>query len=184
MRADREGTGGATRILLYGATGSGKTTTAARLSDITGLPATEVDFLTWEPGWVQVDEEGQRRRFTELCGADEWVLDTAYTAWLDVALARAQLVVALDWPGWLSFWRLLRRTVGRNLDGREVCNGNVESWRKTFSGDSILLWHVRTFRRRHEVVVAWEADPCAPPVLRFTRPAQLERWLANVAAER
>lgn len=183
MRANREGTGGARRILLYGVTGSGKTTTAGRLSRLTGLPWTEADSLTWEPGWVQVPEEEQRRRITEICAADSWILDTAYSTWVDVALARAQLVVGLDFPRWLSMGRLFRRTVARNLDARQICNGNVETWRKTFSTDSILLWHVRSFRAKHERLVRWETDLDGPPVLRLTRPAQLEAWLRTVADE-
>ena len=164
-------------------TGSGKTTTAARLGELTGLPVTEADHLTWRPGWVPVPPEEQRRRFSALCAEQEWILDTAYTAWADVALARAELVVALDWPRWLSAWRLLRRTVGRVRDGRTICGGNVETWRTTLSRDSILLWHLRTFRGKRDVVGGWEADPDGPPVLRFTRPGQLERWLRTVAAE-
>jgi hypothetical protein len=33
-------------------------------------------------------EGEQRRRFEAICDADSWVLDTAYSAWLDVPLAR------------------------------------------------------------------------------------------------
>jgi adenylate kinase family enzyme len=73
---------------VYGVTGSGKSGLAARVSSATGLPWTHVDDLTWEPGWVAVPEGEQRRRFEAICDADSWVLDTAYSAWLDVPLAR------------------------------------------------------------------------------------------------
>src|SRR5205814_2088122 len=82
--------------LVYGVTGSGKTFLAERISAATGIPWHAVDDLTWEPGWVPVPEDVQRRRIEAICAGDRWVLDTAYGPWLDVPLARADLIVALD----------------------------------------------------------------------------------------
>lgn len=180
-RARHDTVAAARRIMVYGVTGSGKTTAAARISEATGIPWTEVDHLTWEPDWVQVPLEEQRRRIAELCGRDAWVLDTAYGQWVDIPLSRVELVVALDYPRWLSLQRLLRRTVARVVDKRPVCNGNTESWRGMFDDDSIIRWHFRSFRSKHDRIVAWERDPDGPPVLRFTRPRDLERWVAALA---
>ncbi|BCW70380.1 hypothetical protein NicSoilB8_14240 [Arthrobacter sp. NicSoilB8] len=52
--------------------------------------------------------------------------DSAYGGWRDLVLARAELVVALDYPRWLSLSRLVRRTVRRIVTGPVVCNGNRE----------------------------------------------------------
>src|SRR5687768_4078907 len=156
MRADGEGLQGARRILLHGVTGSGKTTLAARLGELTGLPWFEADSLTWQPGWVQRPEEEQRRRISELCAQERWVLDSAYGSWADVVLSRAELVVGLDYPRWLSLGRLLRRTVTRNVRGTEICNGNTESWGRTFSTDSIVRWHFHSFRSKRDRLLAWE----------------------------
>lgn len=170
----------ARRILLYGVTGSGKTTAAALVSARTGIPWTHVDDLTWEPGWVAVPEEEQRRRFAEICAGDSWILDSAYGAWLDVVLARADLVVALDYPRWLTLLRLVRRTVARLVDRRPICNGNVETLGSVLGDDSIIRWHIRSFERKRERVRAWEREPPGPAVLRFTRPADLDRWVRTL----
>ena len=167
---------GVRRIMLYGVTGSGKSTAAARLSAATGIPWTSVDDLTWEPGWVAVPEEEQRRRFEEICAGDSWLLDTAYGAWLDVPLARVELVVALDYPRWFSLQRLVRRTLRRLVDRRLICNGNVETLRGLFGPDAIIAWHFKSFRRKRDRVLSWMADPDAPRVLRFTRAGDLDAW--------
>jgi adenylate kinase family enzyme len=170
------------RILVYGVTGSGKTSLAARISAATGIPWHSVDDLTWEPGWVAVADDQQRRRIEAICAEERWVLDTAYGKWLEIPLARAELIVALDFPRRLSLARLIRRSVMRALDRKPICNGNHESFRHLLSRDSIVLWHFRSFSRKRGRMRAWEADPKAPDVMRFTRPRQVEEWLASLAA--
>lgn len=169
------------RVLFYGVTGSGKTTAARRLAEVTGLPLVDVDEVCWQPGWVQVPVEEQRRRFTEVCAGDRWVLDTAYGVWTDLALARAELVLALDYPRRVSLARLVRRTASRIVQRTEVCNGNRETVWRALDDDSIIRWHFRSFRSKRERIRAWEADPAMPPVLRFTRPRDLDAWIDAVA---
>jgi adenylate kinase family enzyme len=72
----------ADRILIYGVTGSGKTTLASQIAGRTGTPWHSVDDLTWEPGWVGVSVEEQRRRIAAICAGQWWILDTAYGSWL------------------------------------------------------------------------------------------------------
>lgn len=175
------------RILVYGVTGSGKTTLAAAIAERTGLPWHEVDQLTWQPGWVPVPEDEQRRRIRDICAGERWVLDTAYGVWLDVPLERAQLVVALDYPRWLSLSRLLRRTLARAVDKRPICNGNLESVRTMLSSDSIIVWHCRSFARKRARIRAMAADPGRPDVVRLTSARATQQWLAqlgDVAASR
>src|SRR5690606_31488366 len=118
------------RVLVHGVTGSGKTTLARRIADVTGLPWHSVDDeIGWLPGWVSRPEVEQRAIAARIAAGDAWVLDTTYSAWRDVVLPRVELVVALDYPRWLSFGRLLRRTVRRMVRREEICNGNVESLR-------------------------------------------------------
>lgn len=172
------------RTLVYGVTGSGKTAFAERISAFTGITWHSVDDLTWEPEWVPVPDDEQRRRIEAICVGEQRVLDTAYGTWLDIPLARAELVVALDFPRWLSLFRLIRRTIARAFDDRPVCNGNRESFRHMFSRDSIILWHFKSFSRKRRRILTWEADPSAPEVVRLTSPRQAENWLAGQETKR
>ena len=171
------------RILLYGVTGSGKTIYAARLAEKTGLPWYSVDDLTWDQGWVPVPLAEQRRRVDEICARERWILDTAYGQWLDIPLARVQLIVALDFPRWVSLTRLVRRTAARIVDRRPICNGNRESLRTPFSADSIVVWHFRSFRRRQARIRAWVEEGTGPAVRRFTSPRMIEAWFNAGAIE-
>ena len=171
----------ASRVLVYGVTGSGKTTLARRIADRTGLPWHEMDQLTFEPGWIVVPLEEQRRRVEAICAEPAWVLDTAYANWLDLVLPRVELIVALDYPRWLSLGRLLRRTVARAVDKRLVCNGNQESFRLAFSKESIVRWHFKSFRRKRERIRGWAADPDGPNMVVLRSPRATDRWLASLS---
>jgi adenylate kinase family enzyme len=168
-------------VLIYGVTGSGKTTLARQVADRTGLPWHSVDDLTWEPGWVTVAPEEQRRRIAAICAGERWILDTAYGLWLDVVLPRAELIVGLDYPRWRSLSRLARRTFMRAVDRQEICNGNTETFRQAFSPESILLWHFKSFARKRHRMRAWAADPAGPEVVLLKSPAATSRWLSGVS---
>jgi adenylate kinase family enzyme len=165
------------RILVYGVTGSGKSTAAQRIAARTLLPLTLADELTWAPGWVPVAEDEQRRRFEAVAAQDRWVLDTAYGAWLDVVLPRVDLVVGLDYPRWFSLQRVFRRSVMRAIDKKPICNGNTESFRAMFSWGSIIGWHFRSFSRKRGRMRAWAAAAEGPAVLLFTRSRNLDVWI-------
>jgi adenylate kinase family enzyme len=129
---------------------------------------------------VPVPGDEQRRRIAAICAQPSWILDTAYGAWLDIPLPRTELIVGLDYPRWFTFQRLLRRSLARVIDQHPVCTGNYETIRNTLANDSILRWHAASYARKSERIRAWEADPTAPPVLRFTSARQTEAWLAGL----
>ena len=167
----------ADRILVYGVTGSGKSTAALRVGEITGLPVTLVDELTWEPGWVPVDADTQLELIDEITSGDRWVLDSSYGAWLEVVLPRVQLVIGLDYPRWFSLQRLVRRTVHGIVTKEPRCNGNYETLGNALSRDSIVRWHFQSFARKRDRMRAWAASPDGPETILFTSARQFEAWL-------
>ena len=165
------------RILVYGVTGSGKSTAAKAIAARTRLPLTLVDELTWQPGWVPVDEDEQRRRLAGVVAEERWVLDAGYGAWLDVVLPHVELVVGLDYPRWLSLQRVIRRTVLRAIDKKPICNGDTQSFRRMLTRDSIVRWHFRSFARKRGRMRCWEAAAEGPAVILFRRPRELRAWI-------
>jgi adenylate kinase family enzyme len=168
------------RVLLYGVTGSGKSTAALAIGARTGHPVTLVDELTWLPGWVPVDDDEQRRLIGDVVAGERWLLDSAYGAWRDVVEPRTQLIVGLDYPRWLSLSRLVRRTVHGAITKEPRCNGNVESFRKVFDRSSIIRWHFQSYARKRDRMRAWAADPSAPETILFRHPRDLEAWIESL----
>lgn len=167
------------RILIYGVTGSGKSTLAARLSRETGLPLTLVDELTWKENWEEVPADKQREIFANIAAGDTWILDTAYSKWIEEVLPRTELIVGLDYPRSVSFWRLFRRSIRRAVTKEPVCNGNTESWRKLLSMDSILVWHFKSFDKKRARIRKWNSE-WPERVIVVSHPRDLEAAISEV----
>ncbi|NYE94128.1 adenylate kinase family enzyme [Psychromicrobium silvestre] len=178
--------GNAHRVLIYGVTGSGKSTLALRLSTLTGFEAHLVDEeIGWLPGWQGRPEAQMRELAAELAAGESWIFDSTYSKFRDLLLSRTELIIGLDYPRSLTLFRLIRRTVRRIVRREQVCNGNVETWAKVFSSDSILIWHFKSFTRKRRAMREFAAqaamDHSAPRVLLFKHPDQTDRWLASLS---
>ncbi|MBT2595319.1 adenylate kinase [Arthrobacter sp. ISL-72] len=169
------------RVLFYGVTGSGKSSAAHAYAAASGLPGCSADDdIGWLPGWQQRSVDQQRLIAADVAGRDRWVLDSAYGLWRDIIVPRADLIVALDYPRWLSLFRLLCRSLQRIITKQPVCNGNVETLGRLLTRDSIFYWHFSSFARKKRLFTEWQSNPDMPPVIVFRRPKDLNDWLAQV----
>ena len=100
------------RVVVVGPGAAGKSTLAARLGEITGLPVIELDKIFWRDGVVATPRDEWINIQRQLVARDAWVLDGdlgPYDA-VDVRLAEADAVVFLDFSVWKCAWRALRRS--------------------------------------------------------------------------
>ena len=176
------------RILVVGSTGAGKTMLARELAARLGAPHVELDALHFAEDWVEVPDKVFVARTAAATEGDSWILDGNYSAVMrDLAWERAETIVWLDYPFLVCGWRLLRRTVLRVISREELWQGNRETFRRSFaSRDSILLWFLRTFRRRRRQYEAAMADPANSHLsfVRLRSPHETTRWLAGIPERR
>lgn len=137
------------RVVVFGTTGSGKSTVATRLAERTGLRVVELDALFWGRDWQPAPVELFRHRVERETVGDGWIVVGNYGQVRDLVWQAADTLIWLDLPLPLVMWRLLRRTIGRIATQEELWGtGNRESLRSAFlSRDSILLWALKTHRR-------------------------------------
>ena len=134
---------------MVGTCGSGKTTVGRRLAQRLGVRFVEMDALAWRANWRLAPDEEIRALLDEATQADSWVVDGNYSRFRNLLWMRADTVVWLDYSFGRTFTQLLRRTVQRSLTGEELWHGNRERLRTAlFSRESILLWGIKTYRRR------------------------------------
>jgi adenylate kinase family enzyme len=173
-----------TRILVSGSSGAGKSTTAAAISEILGLPYTEIDSLFHGPGWQP--RESFVAEVMALTAGPRWVVEWQYTAVRPLLVERADLMVWLDPPRWRQLWQLTRRTVLRRWRREELWNGNREQplWRIFTDEDHIIRWGWREHPRAVQRVLAVVESRPDLPVVRLRTRAQQRRWLSGLRQPR
>jgi adenylate kinase family enzyme len=172
------------RIVVVGSTGSGKTTLARALAKRRGVSHVELDALHWDPGWTEAPRDVFRERAASALSPDSrWVVDGNYRVVRDIVWSRADTLVWLDYPLWLVFWRLTRRTLWRGITRAELYNGNRESlWTHLFTRDSLFLWLWKTYglRRREYPMLLARPEFAHLSVKRFRRPGEARVWLERL----
>lgn len=86
----------ATRILVVGCPGSGKTTLARCISAALDLPLYELDTLYFGGGWTTPAPSAWRNSVQELCNGERWIIDGNHASTFRERLSRAHAVVVLD----------------------------------------------------------------------------------------
>ena len=151
------------RVVILGRGGAGKSVLARRLSELTGIPAIELDGLFWQPGPVPTPAQAWVVRQRALVAQERWIIDGdlgPYDAGLGSRLAAADTIIVLDFGFARCAWRTLRR-------GRE----RAAYWRWVWS-----------YRRRSlpglRLAIAAHLPRAQVHVLRD--PAMVRRFLAEV----
>jgi adenylate kinase family enzyme len=171
------------RINVVGTCGSGKTTVARSLAARLALPYVEIDALFWRPGWEETSDTELRSAVGDAVAGEAWVIDGNYSRVRDLVWPRADTLIWLDYSFPRVFSQLLRRTLRRAILREPLWHGNRESLRKSFlSRESILLWAIKTHRRRKTQYRTLLVDPRSRHlrVIRLRSPREAKRWLQGV----
>ena len=132
------------RINICG--GGGKTTLSRAISEKYGHKHIELDSLYWNPGWQpESDRDFKAKTALEIGDADHsWVVDGNYTSKLnDLVLTQCDLVIWLNLPWKVVFWRIVLRCIKRARTKARICGDNFETWKQMFSKDSLLLYLIQ-----------------------------------------
>jgi hypothetical protein len=107
-------------------------------------------------------------------------VDGSYEEVREIVWLRAQIVLWLDYPPPVVFWRLGRRTVYNLITQRELwANGNRQQFREAVSPNSLLARTIKSYRQKRHKFAAWMNDPAYRYIefIRLTAPWCAEQWL-------
>lgn len=168
------------RIVIIGTTGSGKTTLARNIAKRCGHDFLDIDEFHWLPNWQERDPDERFALCDAATNAPRWAISGNYSKLRDMIWAKADTVVWLNYSTPRTFWQLAKRSFSRAWTGDKICNGNVETFGKLFSKDSIFVWFFKSHWKRRRDARALLDNPQAWPhitFLRFTSPKETEKWL-------
>lgn len=97
------------RVIILGPCGSGKSTLARRLGIKHGLPVFHLDQAFHRPGWRPAPEDAFHAEVERMAALPAWVIDGNYKGVMASRFARADTLVYLDMPTWVTMPRLVGR---------------------------------------------------------------------------
>ena len=110
-----------------------------------------MDELFWGPNWSEPGDEAFFPKVEQALSGESWVLAGNYSRTRHIKWRRAQLVVWLDLPFYIVFYRIIRRSLIRGFKKERLWAGNTESiWKHLFTRDSMILWTIKTFRKNRQ----------------------------------
>lgn len=88
------------KILILGNSGSGKSYAAKRLSEFSGIPATHLDKIFWEPGGCNIKRSRDlvRRDLDQAKDCDSWIIEGCFGDLIKYCAPVADLLLFLDLP--------------------------------------------------------------------------------------
>ena len=167
----------ASRILVVGNAGTGKSTLARRLAALTGLPVVHLDQHYWRPGWDATPTELWRQRVAQLVEQPRWVMDGNYAGTLDLRVRAADLVVFLDLPRRTALSRVVLRRYGWLGHARaEPIPGCPDRVTTDFLR---WIWHYPRVGRV-QVLTAVTTAGAQDRLIRLTSRRATRRWLRSL----
>ena len=115
------------RIFIIGGPGSGKTTLARKLAAITDAPIHELDLVGYENGAGAKRALPDKLRDVEtIAESEKWIAEGVFLWWTERLAEQADMVIWLDVPWHLAWWRIVSRHVKTSISRTNRHRG----WRK------------------------------------------------------
>lgn len=86
------------KVIVIGCPGSGKTTFAERLNEITGLPLYHLDAIWHKPDKTHISRENFDKSISEIFNTSEWIIDGNYNRTIEMRIMQCDTVFLFDLP--------------------------------------------------------------------------------------
>ncbi len=151
----------ASRILVIGCSGGGKSTLSRKLSEKLGLPYVSMDRdFFWLPGWVKRPKTEERALIAASVAQNRWIMDGSGPSTFDLRFPRTDLVVWVRVPRRVCLWGLVCRVASSFGRVRpDMAPGCPEQL-----PDREFLSYIWNFERRVSPVIIRMLDRHAPEV--------------------
>jgi adenylate kinase family enzyme len=181
-------------IHIVGGPGCGKTTLAGRVARALDVPVHDLDALAYRCG-SRADYRptyplaARLRELGAITARPDWVAEGTHLWWTDALLRAAQLIVWLDVPWPLAFWRIVSRHLRevtadpRHRPRLRVLLGFLRwSWRYYHSADGAgaARADVDDVQAMSRAATASCLAPYADKVVRLRRPDDVEHWAVAI----
>lgn len=86
------------KIIIIGSPGSGKSTFARKLRDITDIPLYYLDMIWHKPDRTNISQKEFDTQLNDILQKDRWIIDGNYQRTLETRLEKCDTVFLMDFP--------------------------------------------------------------------------------------
>ena len=97
------------KIVIFGASGAGKSYMSRRIAEFTKHPVYHLDAVFYQNGWVTVSEDEFIERQREMMSGGTWIIEGNYKKTMEFRFSAADLVIFLDVNRFTRIWAAARR---------------------------------------------------------------------------
>lgn len=158
------------KVIIIGCPGSGKSTFARKLHEITGIPLYYLDMIWWRDNKTTITAEEFNVKLEGIFAEDRWIIDGNYLRTLEKRLRECDTVFFLDMHTELCIRGIVER-VGQKRDDMPWIEENV---------DEEFLQFVQEFNShtRPEILKLLECYPDKKTIT-FLSHAEINEYFAN-----
>lgn len=102
------------KVMIFGRPGSGKSTFAFKLHQLTDLPLYHIDKYFFESNWVERNYIEFLEIQQSLVNKDSWIIDGNSTKSFEMRYSKADLAIYFNYPRFLCYWRIFKRLFYKN----------------------------------------------------------------------
>jgi len=114
------------KVIIIGCPGSGKSTFARRLCDITGIPLYHLDMMYWNADRTTVEKKVFLERLQNSMSNPEWIIDGNYQSTMEMRIKECDTVFFLDYPSDVCLSGISERKGKKRSDMPWVENDNTD----------------------------------------------------------
>ena len=126
------------KIVIFGASGAGKSYMSRRIAEFTRYPVYHLDAVFFNCGWVRVSEDDFIARQREMMSGRTWIIEGNYKKTMELRFAAADLVIFLDVNRFTRIWAAARRQGRKRPDLPDLEKRSVFS--REFLNLVIMQW--------------------------------------------
>jgi adenylate kinase family enzyme len=135
------------RIMIFGRPGSGKSTFALKLHNITKIPLYHLDKYFFIANWQKRDNEEFMQMQYNIVNSDAWIVDGNCTKSLETRYSHADLCLYYNYSKFLCLWRIFKRLFNNrsHFDDRAENCPELVRWQ--------LVKYMWTFEKRVQLTI-------------------------------
>ena len=165
------------RVLILCCAGSGKTTLANHLTEISGVPIIYLNHEYWLADWTETEKEVWQKKIEKLVGKKSWILHGNYLSTLKLRSLYADTLIFLDLSTIVCFLNVFKRLSKYWGRARPELNpGCVERTDWLFYQ---YIWTDRT-KMRPQVLDILRSLPASERVIILHNRYERKKWIKNL----